>query len=245
MNCPKCGKALPENAGVRINFCPVCGGKLFVAGRKYLIEIQGQGARDGENGMMVFLDEHVLYEVRPGESICFPVEAGFHTLKFRQKIRSKAINLLVTSNYLIKTHYNSLSGLIETNVQIVENTEGGIGQEELNKKNITSPIMVSEDGQRSFDIMLGDDEPEYEIKVTSGLQEGILRLYTERCEFSPSNSYSKDVTLYKNVMSVKKKMGSIDIQCEGNVHKVYSIPKDIYNEVMAFLTNRISEVQSR
>ena len=27
------------------------------------------------------------------------------------------------------------------------------------------------------------------------------------------------------------------------MHKVYSIPKDIYNEVLAFLTNRISEVQ--
>ena len=245
MNCPKCGKELPENNNVRINFCPVCGDRLFVAGRKYLVEIQGFGPRDGENAMMVFLDDRILYEVKNGESICFPVEAGFHVLKFRQKIRSKVINLLVTSSYLIKTYYNTLSGLIETNVNIVENSEGGIAKEDLDKRDLTSPVMISEDGQRSFDIMLGDDEPEYELKVTSGLMEGVLRLYSERCEFSPSSNYSKDVTHYKNVLSVKKKMGSLDIQCEGNVHKVYSIPKDIYNEVMAFLTNRISEVQAR
>ena len=246
MNCPKCGKQLPENMNIRMNFCPACGDKLFVAGRKYLIEIHCVGQRESENSaMMVFLDDRHLYEVLPGETICFAVEAGFHTLKFRQKIRSKTINLLVTSSYVLKTYYNTLSGLIETSVGIVDDSEKGIDPKELAKKELTSPVMISEDGQRTFDIMLGDDDPEYEIKVTSGLKEGILRLYSERCEFSPSSSYAKEVTHYKNVLAVRKKMGSLDIQCEGNVHKVYSIPKDIYNEVMAFLTNRISEVQAR
>lgn len=32
----------------------------------------------------------------------------------------------------------------------------------------------------------------------------------------------------------------IDILCDGNIHKIYSIPKDIYNEVMSFLNNRHS-----
>lgn len=246
MNCPKCGKQLPENMNIRMNFCPACGDKLFVAGRKYLIEIQCVGQRESENSaMMVFLDDRHLYEALPGETICFAVEAGFHTLKFRQKIRSKTINLLVTSSYVLKAYYNTLSGLIETSVGIVDDSEKGIDPKELAKKELTSPVMISEDGQRTFDIMLGDDDPEYEIKVTSGLKEGILRLYSERCEFSPSSSYAKEVTHYKNVLAVRKKMGSLDIQCEGNVHKVYSIPKDIYNEVMAFLTNRISEVQAR
>ena len=246
MNCPKCGKMLPENINVRMNFCPACGDKLFVVGRKYLIEIQCTGQRGSETpAMMVFLDDRHLYEVLPGETICFAVEAGFHSIKFRQKIRSKTINLLVINSYVMKIYYNSLSGLIETRVSIVDDSGDGIDPEELAKKELTEPVMISEDGQKSFDIMLGDDDPEYEFKATSGFLEGTLRLYSERCEFLPSKSYSKDVTHYKNVLGVKKKLGNMDIQCAGNVHKVYSIPKDIYNEVMAFLTNRISEVQSR
>ena len=54
---------------------------------------------------------------------------------------------------------------------------------------------------------------------------------------------AKEVVDYKNVISVKKKMGTIDILCDGNVHKIYSIPKDIYNEVMSFLSNRIEDVR--
>ena len=103
---------------------------------------------------------------------------------------------------------------------------------------MTKPVMVSEDGQRGIDIMLGEDEPEYEINVTSGLKEGILRIYSERLEFTEQGDFKKDIVQYKDVVAVRKKLGSIDVQCAGNVHKVYSIPKDIYNEVMAFLTNR-------
>ena len=243
MNCPKCGKSLPENLSLRINFCPLCGEKLFEAGKKYLIEIHCAGQRDAESPMMVFLDDKMLYEVVQGESICFPADAGFHAIKFRHKIRSKSITLLVTHSYVIKAYYNTLSGLIETNVTIMEDSRDGIDDETLAKRELTAPVMVSEDGRKSFDILLGDDDPEYELKGTSGLKEGILRIYTDRCEFAPSSQNKKEVLSYKNVLTVKKKMGSIELVCDGNVHKVYSIPKDIYNEVLAFLTNRISEVQ--
>ena len=107
------------------------------------------------------------------------------------------------------------------------------------------PVMESEDGTRSFDVILGEDDPDYEIKVTSGLREGTLRLYSERCEFSIEGNFKNEITSYKDVAEVKKKMGSIDIVCDGNVHKVYSIPKDTYNEVLAYLTNRISAVKGR
>ena len=243
MICPKCGKPLPDNINMRINFCPLCGDKLFEAGKKYLIEVQCVGQREGDNAqMMIFLDDRTMYEVKAGESICFAVDAGFHSVKFRQKIRSKTITILATCGYIIKTYYNTLSGLIETSVSMVDNSEQGITEKELESKALTPPVMVSEDGIRSFDVLLGDDDPEYEIKVTSGLKEGVLRIYTERCEFSPSNKFKKEVIHYKNVSGVRKKMGSIDIQCDGNVHKVYSIPKDIYNEVLAFLNNRVEDV---
>ncbi len=246
MICPKCGRQLPDNISRMISFCPLCGDKLFEAGRKYLVEIQCAGQRNGDfTNMMVFVDERNMYEVAPGDSICFALDAGFHTIKFRYKIRSKTITILAASSYAIRTYYNTLSGLIETTVSMVEDSEEGISPQELDKRALTSPVMVSEDGQKTFDILLGDDDPEYEIKVTSGLKEGILRLFSERLEFSPVNDLKKEIVNYKNIVSVRKKMGSIDVQCDGNVHKVYSIPKDIYNEVMAFLTNRISEVQSR
>ena len=112
-------------------------------------------------------------------------------MKFRQKIRSKTISLPVNSDYVIRPYFNSLSGLIETNVQQVKISDaehGGKGR---------AGIMITK----------------------------------------------KEVLQYKEIVSVRRKMGSLDIECAGNVHKVYSIPKDIYNEVMAFLTNRISEVQ--
>ncbi len=246
MNCPKCGKRLPDNMSMNIRFCPLCGEKLFDEGKKYLIEIQCTGQRSGENDvMMVFVDDMHMYEVRPGENICFAVEAGFHSIKFRYKIRSRSISLLVANSYSIRTYFNTLSGLIETNVNIVENSGAGLSTGELAQKKLTKPVMVSEDGKRSFDVMLGDDDPEYEIKVTSGLKEGVLRIYSERLEFSPSDELKKEIISYKNVTAVKRKMGSIDVQCEGNVHKVYSIPKDIYNEVLAFLTNRVGEVQGK
>ncbi|MCR5403698.1 MAG: zinc ribbon domain-containing protein [Butyrivibrio sp.] len=246
MICPKCGKLLPDNINSIMTFCPVCGEKLFELGRKYLIEIHCSGQRDDENtSMLVFVDDKHLYEVKPGDSICFAVEAGVHSLKFRYKIRSKTITVLATSSYAINTFYNTLSGLIETIVKVVDDSEDGLNAEKLAETELTAPVMISEDGRKSFDILMGEDEPEYVIKATSGFKTGILRLFTERMEFSSSADIRKDITYYKDVAGVKKKMGAIDVQCEGNVHKVYSIPKDIYNEVMAYLNNKISEVQKK
>ena len=222
----------------------MCGESLFDVGKRYLIEIQCIGQREGDNAtMMVFLDDRQMYEVKAGERICIAVDAGFHSLKFRQKIRSRTISILANCNYEIKPYFNSLSGLIETSINKVEGTSGGITPKNMGDRKITSPVMVTEEGERAFDILLGDDDPEYEFRATCGLKEGVLRLYTERCEFSPEGQFKKEVIQYKNVVSIKRKMGSLDVECAGNVHKVYSIPKDIYNEVMAFLTNRISEVQ--
>lgn len=244
MICPKCGKQLPKNMQMNISFCPLCGERLFDAGKKYLIEIQCLGQREGEDSvMMVFVDDHQMYEAKAGDNVLVALEAGFHTIKFRQKIRSRTISLLINCNYVIKPYFNTISGLIETNVSKVPGSAGGMSPKDLGDKKITNPVMVSEEGKRAFDVMLGDDDPEYEFKATSGFREGILRIYSERCEFSPDDKFKKEVIQYKTVVAVKRKMGAIDIQCAGNVHKVYSIPKDIYNEVMAFLTNRISEVQ--
>ncbi len=246
MNCPKCGEHLPSNMSTKIKFCPICGESLFRAGKHYLIEVQCTGQRDDAlTPMMVFVDEKLLYEVRPGEKIVFAVTAGFHVLKFRHKIRNKVISILVTANYVIRAHFNTLSGLIETNVSTVEGTDEGMDALTVAGISVTAPVMISEDGQRSFDVLLGEDDPEYEIRVTSGLQEGILKIFTERCEFTPAGQMKKDITSYKDVLAVKKKMGAMDLLCEGNVHKVYSIPKDIYNEVLAYLNNRIEEVNVR
>ena len=214
--------------------------------KSYVIEIQCVGQREGEDAlMMLFVDDRQMYEVKAGESMFIALEAGFHSLKFRQKIRSKTITLHVNSDYVIRPYFNSLSGLIETNVTKTQFT----GRE--NKEDgdfgirITEPVMESADGKKTFDVMLGDDDPEFEFNTTSGLKEGVLRIFYERCEFSPKDEFKKEVLQYKKIVSVKRKMGSLDIECAGNVHKVYSIPKDIYNEVMAFLTNRISEVRDR
>ncbi len=246
MNCPGCGKILPEGIGPDMRFCPFCGEKLYEDGVYYIVEIQCGGRHDGnDNVMMIFVDDRQLYEVRPGETISIGVTSGFHALKFRQKVRSRTINLLFLSDYFIRAYYNSLSGLIETNINTIEDTEVGLSKREMDEKMLTQPVMVSEDGKKTFDIMLGDDDPEYELNVTSGLREGVLRIFSERCEFSPKNQMKKEILHYKNVLAVKKKMGAIDLQCDGNVHIVYSIPKDIYNEVMAFLNNRISEVRSK
>ncbi len=243
MNCPNCKKVLPDNVNTKINFCPYCGGKLYEDGKDFLIEVICTGQRNLSGGtMMLFVDDTSFYEVEPGNTIYFPVRAGFHTLKFKHKIRNKSIQLLVGANYSIKVYFNSLSGLIETNVTEVDEKQYDTV---FGNVKITQPVMVTNEGQKGFDIMLGEDEPEYELSVTTGLKEGILRLYAERCEFSSKKDFKKEIVQYKDVVEVKRKMGSVDLVCVGNVHKVYSIPKDIYNEVMAFLTNRIEEVNGK
>ncbi|RKM60560.1 hypothetical protein D6855_07580 [Butyrivibrio sp. CB08] len=245
MICPKCGKSLPENLNMKITFCPICGDRLFEAGKKYLIEIQCAGQRTGEGTMKMFVDDRQLYELTPGENICILLDAGFHTMKFRHKIRDKVIDVLINSSYVVKAYFNSLSGLIETNIMKVDDSEEGANLDALGSKQLAVPVMETEDGTRAFDVILGEDDPDYEIKVTTGLREGTLRLYSERCEFSIEGVFKKEIINYKEVVEVKKKMGSIDIVCDGNVHKVYSIPKDTYNEVLAYLTNRIREVKGR
>ena len=230
--------------GIKINYCPLCGERLFEEERNYLIEVQFAGQRSEDKiQMLVFVDENALYEINAGDHICFSVKAGFHVLKFRHKIRSKTITLLVTSSYVIKVQHNSISGLIETSVNVVGNSSAGISQEDIARSSLTEPVMVSEDGRRIFEMMLGNDDPEFEIQVTSGLNNGVLRIFYNRCEFSFEEQNRKDITFFKDIVSARKKMGAIDLQCEGNVHKVYSIPKDIYNEVIAFLNNRIAEIQ--
>ena len=193
--------------------------------------------------MMVFVDEKQLYEVKAGETICFAVKAGFHALKFRQKIRSKNITLLVNSGYAIKATYNTVSGLIETSVVKFDDDDEEASERRVREADLTVPVMVSETGARGFDSVLGVDDPEFEVKATEGLKEGVLSIYSERLEFMGKSDMAKEVVDYKNVISVKKKMGTIDILCDGNVHKIYSIPKDIYNEVMSFLSNRIEDVR--
>ncbi len=246
MNCPGCGKVLPDFMTADMRFCPYCGERLYEDGIYYLIEIQCGGRRAGdETVMMVFVDDRQLYEVKPGENISFAVTSGFHALKFRQNVRSRTINLLIGSDYFIRAYYNPLSGLIETNIKKIEDSEIGFSRRDLDDKVLTNPVMVSEDGKKSFDILLGDDDPDFEFKTTSGFKEGVLRLYSERCEFSPKNQLKKELIHYTNIIAVRKKIGAVDLQCDGNVHIVYSIPKDIYNEVMAFLNNKINEVKSK
>lgn len=242
MNCPNCKKALPDDMLSKLNFCPLCGGKLYEAGKEYLIQVTctGQRSFDGST-MLLFVDDTELYDLKPGEDIYFSARAGFHTLKFRHKIRDKVIQILLSANYSIKAYYNSLSGLIETSVSEVDENNYALvfGGAEM-----TEPSMVSTDGQKGFDILLGEDDPEYELRVTSGLKEGILRLYSERGEFSSQKDFKKEVFFYKDIVDVKKKMGSIDLVFTGNVHKIYSIPKDTYNEILAFLTNRIEDARA-
>ncbi|WP_029232499.1 zinc ribbon domain-containing protein [Butyrivibrio sp. VCB2006] len=238
MICPNCKNVLPDKMSDKVNFCPICGGKLYVDGEEYLIEIFCMGQRNLDGGsIMIFLDETVLYQVNPGEKIYIKVKSGFHSLKFRYKIRNKVIQVLIANNYSIRVSYNSLSGLIETSINEVDETQYDAIFSNIQ---ISKPDMVSENGKRGFDIMLGEDDPEYEIAASSGFRQGILRLYAERLEFSSEKDFKNEIVQYKDVVAIKKKMGSLDIECVGNVHKVYSIPKDIYNEALAFLNNRIS-----
>ena len=237
MKCPKCnGMLAGKNVG-KVNYCPFCGEKLFDSEREYLIEVDCFSLRDSDSPMMLFLDDSAMYEIQPGNKIYLSAKAGFHVLKFRYKIRTKKIQILLRSNYRIKAHFNTLSGLIETIVNEKSDKSERSGDQEEVK--LAKPSMVTTDGKRGLDVMLGDDEPEFEIRVSTGLKEGTLRIYSERMEFSADNELKKDITQFKNVVAVKKKLGSIDVQCEGKVHKIYSIPKDIYNEVMAFLNNRV------
>ena len=239
MNCPKCGNQLPDNINVQMSFCPMCGDRLYEAGKRYLVQIQSIYNNDNNEKMRVSVDDRELYEANPRETICLALNAGFHILKFKHKIRSKVITLLVASNYVIAATFNSLSGLIETNIRQIPETESGISTEDLASVELTQPVMVSGEGDPSLDAMTGDDDPAYIFKVTSGLKEGLLRLYEKRLEFATAKDLKKEVIKYDDIVAVRPKMGSIDVQCEGNVHKVYSIPKESYNEVMAFLTNRI------
>ena len=240
MNCHSCKSVLPDNLNTKINFCPICGGKLYEDGKEFLVEVSCTGQRSLSGGtIMLFVDESVFYEISPGEKIYFTARAGFHSLKFRHKIRNKVIQILLASDFSIKVYYNSLSGLIETSVYEVDEKDR---DSVFSGAVISKPIMVSKDGQRTFDVMLREDKPEYEVNVTSGLKEGILRIYSERLEFSGKKDFKKETVQFKDVVAVRKKLGSIDLQCAGNVHKVYSIPKDIYNEVIAFLNNRIQDM---
>ena len=242
MKCPSCGKALPEKMNIQMHYCPMCGASLFEDGKRYLIEIQFSVVHSADfGGMLVFLDEKELYEVPVSKSICFSVEAGFHTLKFRYGIRDKVINLEVTSGYVIGMYYNQMSGLLETNILKADDSSEGLSADELEGMKLTDPIMVSGDKKAYFEAALGEDRPEYETRATSGLKEGTLRLFSDRVEFEGKNEFKKDSYIYTDIVAVKKKMGSIDVECEGNVHKVYSIPKDIYNEVLVYLTNKANE----
>ncbi len=240
MNCPNCKNVLPDKLSNKINFCPICGGKLFEDGKEYLVEITCTGQRNLAGGaIMLFVDDATLYEIEPGEKIYITVRAGFHSFKFRHRIRNKTIQVIISNNYSIRAYYNSLSGLIETVVSEVDDYQY---KTVFANAQIAKPTMVSSNGQRGFDVMLGEDEPEYEISATTGFKEGVLRLYAERLEFSCEKDYKKEIVQYKDVVAIKKKMGSLDIQCVGNVHKVYSIPKDIYNEALAFLNNRTEDI---
>ncbi|MBO4458619.1 MAG: hypothetical protein J5802_12950 [Butyrivibrio sp.] len=221
----------------------MCGKKLFEDGKSYLIQVACIGHRTVDGSvMMLFVDEKQLYEVKAGETICFSAKAGFHTLKFRQKIRSKSITLLVNAGYAIKVSYNSVSGLIETNTVRFEDDED-MSLAKVKESDLTQPVMVSEIGVRGFDSLLGVDEPEFEVRATEGLKEGVLSIYSERLEFKGKTDMVKDIVEYKSIVSVKKKMGTIDILCDGNAHKIYSIPKDAYNDVMSFLNNKIEETR--
>ncbi|MBE5826578.1 MAG: hypothetical protein E7307_08070 [Butyrivibrio sp.] len=211
--------------------------------KRYLIQIQTNFTREPGEKMMVFVDDRELYEAKPMETISIVLEEGFHMIRFRYKIRDKLMPLLVSSGYTIAANYNSLSGLIEVNIRKTPDSENGIDDNELKFMDMTEPSVVSKEGRKGLDIAIEDDDPVYVFSGTSGLKEGVLRIYEKRLEFATTKDLKIETVRYSNVIAVKPKMGSIDLQCEGNVHKVYSIPKENYNEVMAFLNNRIAKEQ--
>ncbi|WP_024865120.1 hypothetical protein [Butyrivibrio sp. FCS014] len=211
--------------------------------KNYLIQIQTNFNRDSNEKMLVFVDDRELYEAKPMETISFILNEGFHMIRFRYKIRDKLMPLLVSSSYAIAANYNSLSGLIEVNIRKTPDSEEGVSDADLNYVSLTKPSVVSEEGRRGLDVAIEDDDPIYVFNGTSGLKEGVLRIYEKRLEFATARDLKIETVRYANVVAVKPKMGSIDVQCEGNVHKVYSIPKENYNEVIAFLNNRIAKEQ--
>ena len=240
MKCPNCGGILKTN----MNFCPFCGKKVFEDGKEFLIKISCQGHRDDDKSVMkVFVDDEKLYEVRPGEVICFSAKAGYHTLKFRHKIRTKRIQIQLLSNYVIKVNYNSLTSLIETSVSGIDDMTDPDNQAEFEDIFISEPVLTSDN--KKWEISnIDKDGPDYEIKASSGFKEGTLSLFAERCEFKCEADFKVDITEYKNVLKISRKMGSIDFECAGKIHKVYSIPKDSYNEVMAYLTNHLEAINA-
>ncbi|WP_026516627.1 zinc ribbon domain-containing protein [Butyrivibrio sp. MC2021] len=240
MKCPKCGGLIKE----KMNFCPFCGKKVFEQGLEYLVKITCLGQRDEErSAMKIFVDDDKLYEVKPGETICFAAKSGYHTFKFRHKIRNKTIQIQLLSNYIIKTYYNTLTGLIETNVTGIDDMEDPEAKAEFDDITLTDPVLTSEN--RKWEITsIDNDGPDYEIKASSGFKEGTLSLFAERCEFRSDNDMKIDVTEYKNVIKITKKLGSVAFECGGKIHKVYSIPKDTYNEVLAYLTNHIEAINA-
>ncbi len=244
MRCPNCKQILSDNINLKMNFCPLCGKRLYDADKEYLLYISSVGQRDSKASKLhVFIDASQLYEINPGDGLLIRVTGGFHAIKFKREIRSKSIQLLVDSDYDIKAYFNSLTGLIETTINDIDGTEDGHTALNTREEELSKPVMVSDVGERGFDVFLGNDRPIFELKASSGFREGTLRLYPERAEFSSNKDLQKDITDYTQVVSVAPKMGSLDIQCEGNVHKIYSIPKDSYNEVMAFLNNRINDLK--
>ncbi len=246
MRCPNCKQVLSDNIDFKLNFCPLCGKRLYDSSKNYLLYIHSIGQSDTDTGhLLVFVDEKLMYEVRPDNGLLLRLSSGFHTIKFRHKIRDKKIQILMDSDFDIKVYYNSITSLIETTVTEVEGTEDGSSAKRISDSELSVPVMISENGEKGFDVALGDDEPDYTLKATSGLCEGVLKIFTERLEFMPNGGMKKDTVNFKNVISVSRKMGSLDLQCDGNVHKIYSIPKESYNEVLAFLTNRIGEVSGR
>lgn len=245
MRCPNCKQTLADNINTKVNFCPFCGKRLYDTSKHYLMHIYSMGAVDMALGnMLVFIDERLMYEVKAGEGLLIVLEAGFHTIKFRVGVRNKSIQILLDADFEIKAHFNTATSLIETLVNEMEGTEDGHNAESISKEEISQPVMISETGEKGFETVLGDDMPEYEFKASSGLLEGELKLYSERLEFTPAGGMKKETLDYKNIVAVNRKMGTIDVQCAGNVHKVYSIPKDIYNEVIVFLTKKIEEVKN-
>ncbi len=239
MRCSNCGEMISDRA----NFCPICGKKATPDAGEYLVKIACQGQRDDENNVMrVFLDDNKLYEVKPGESICFSAGAGFHNLKFRYKIRSKPIQIFLSSNYLIKVYYNPLTGLIETAVTSVSDMDDSEAEDEFKDTFINEPV-VSSDEKNWAVSDIDKDRPEYEVLATSGFKEGVLSIFGERCEFKCKSTPKAEIIYYKNVRAIKRRMGTITLECEGKIHKVYSIPKDSYNEIMVYLTNHIEALK--
>lgn len=244
MRCHNCKQILDDKISSKLNFCPLCGTRLFDESKTFFVTIYSVGQRENVAGdMLIFVDERILYEATPGNGVFFNINGGFHTIKFRTGVRTKVIQILIDSDFEIRAYFNSLTSLIETNVNPLEGTGAGHTPKEIAAEQFTEPKMVSDIGEKGFQMILGEEEPDYDVEATSGLMVGKLKIYGDRMEFSPDRINKTDVTDFIKIVGVRRKMGAIDVQCEGNVHKIYSIPKDTYNEIMVYLTNRIQEIR--